>query len=67
MAYLATKPHLIALLNLMLTARKTQGEEAFTEGEIIEILSAMAETDALATNPPINPPMHWQNAPSRII
>jgi len=67
MAHLATKPHLIASLNVMLATRQKQGEETFTQDEIIEILSAMAETDAVASESPSPRQVHWQAAPSRII
>ena len=67
MAQLATKPHLIASLNVMLAARQTRGEVAFTQDEIIEILCAMAETHAMTTNPPTPQQVHWQTAPIRMI
>jgi len=67
MAQLATKPHLVASLNVMLATRQKQGEETFTQEEIVEILSAMAETDAMASNPPATQQVHWQTAPSRVI
>ncbi|MBI3959023.1 MAG: hypothetical protein HY328_09455 [Chloroflexi bacterium] len=67
MAQLATKPHLIASLNVMLAARQKRGEVAFTQEEIIEILCAMAETDAMSSNPPTTQQVHWQIAPSRVI
>lgn len=67
MARLATKPHLIASLNGMLASRQKRGEETFTQEEIIEILSAMAETDALASSPPTAQQVHWQQPPSRTI
>ena len=67
MAQLATKPHLIASLNVMLAARQKRGEVTFTQDEIIEILCAMAETDAMASNPPPIQQVHWQIAPSRVI
>ncbi|MCL4835225.1 MAG: hypothetical protein KJZ86_22495 [Caldilineaceae bacterium] len=67
MARLATKPHLIASLNVMLAARQKRGEETFTQEEIIEILSAMAETDALSSSPPTTQQIHWQQPPSRAI
>ncbi|MBX3054031.1 MAG: hypothetical protein KF753_21315 [Caldilineaceae bacterium] len=67
MARLATKPHLIASLNVMLATRQKRGEETFTQEEIIEILSAMAESDAMASSPPSPQQVHWQTAPSRII
>ncbi len=67
MARLATKPHLVASLNVMLAARQKRGEQSFTQDEIIEILSAMAETDAMASNPPTTQQVHWQTAPSRVI
>lgn len=67
MAKLATKPHLIASLNVMLATRQKRGEETFTQDEIIEILSAMAESDAISSGPPSPQNVHWQTAPSRII
>lgn len=67
MARLATKPHLVASLNIMLATRQKQGEADFTQDEIIEILSAMAETDAIASEPPTIRQVHWQAAPSRMI
>ena len=66
MARLATKPHLIASLNVMVATRQKRGEEPFTQDEIVEILSAMAETDAIASEPPISRQTHWQAAPSRM-
>ncbi|RME58984.1 MAG: hypothetical protein D6790_11210 [Caldilineae bacterium] len=65
MAKLATKPHLVASLNVMLAAR--EGDEALTQEEIVEILSAMAETDAMASNPQPQQRVHWQQAPRRVI
>lgn len=67
MARLAAKPHLVASLNIMLVTREKRGGEKFTQEEVIEILSAMAETDAMTTNPPTAQPVHWQNAPSRTV
>lgn len=67
MAHLSTKPHLVASLNVMLAARKNKGEETFTQDEIIEILSAMAETEELASNPPKNQSAHWQTGPARMV
>jgi len=67
MAHLSTKPHLVASLNVMLAARQNKGEEIFTQDEIIEILSAMAETEALTSNPPKNQPAHWQTGPARAV
>lgn len=67
MARLATKPHLIASLNVMLATRQRRDGETFTQDEIIEILSAMAETDAISTETSSHRQVHWQTAPSRII
>ena len=67
MAQLATKPQLVASLNMMLTAQKQQGDARFTEEEIIEILSAMAETHAMSSNPPQTQPMHWHTTPARVV
>ena len=67
MARLGTKPHLIASFNVMLATRHKQGEKIFTQDEIIEILSAMAEMDALVSAPPTTQSVYWQTAPSRII
>ena len=67
MARLATKPHLVASLNVMLAVRQKRGEQSFTQDEIVEILCAMAETDALASSPPAIQQVYWQTAPSRVI
>jgi len=67
MARLATKPHLIASLNVMLATRQQRDGEKFTQEEILEILCAMAETDALASNPPMHQQIHWQTSPSRVV
>ncbi len=67
MAQLATKPHLVASLNMMLTVQQKQGHETFTQDEIIEILSAMAETHDMASNPPKAQQVHWQTAPARVV
>ncbi len=67
MAQLATKPHLIASLNMMLTAQQKQGHETFTQDEIIEILSAMAETHDMTSNPPKAQQVHWQTPPARVV
>jgi len=67
MARLATKPHLIASLNVMLAAKKNKDKKTFTHDEIIEILSAMAETDAIASSPPSYQQVYWQAAPNHII
>lgn len=68
MARLATKPHLVASLNVMLASRKNREEGLIlSQKEIIEILSAMAENDALTTNPHINTPIHWQPEPTKLV
>ena len=67
MATLATKPHLVASLNVMLASREHEKNDAFTLEEIIEILSAMAETDAMASNPIVNQSVHWQTSPAKVV
>lgn len=67
MATLASKQHLVASLNVMLAAKRDGNKPPFTQDEIIEILSAMAETDAMASNPQLNESVHWQNGPSRAV
>ena len=65
MAKLGTKPHLVASLNVMLASRDE--DEALTQDEIIEILSAMAETDAMSSTAQVQRSVHWQQAPRRVI
>lgn len=67
MAKLGSKPFLVASLNVMLAARNKNNKDALSEDEIVEILSAMAETEAMASGAHIAEEVHWQNGPRTIV
>jgi hypothetical protein len=64
MATLATKPYLVASLNIMVAARQHDNpKEAFSNDEIAEILLMMASNYANVLRPPIEA-SRWQHKPT---
>ena len=68
MAHLATKPYLVASLNVMVAARQhSRPDQAFSNDEIVGILMAMAENEAIAAHRQSDRTKTWHHGPTKLI